>query len=275
MPSIQLDPPHNLVALLIGTGEFSFSPDATSAADARTKGYIDIGNIAAFTPAVEPTKEEHFGSYRGVRRKDRVIVTENSLQYQLRADEWNMKNLEILFGATVGTGHIQAAVAAAPGEVLGFTAVPAVIGRWYEIRAATGLRLRNITTVTFSSPALVEGTDFDVDLLLGRIRFKTAQIADLTPTITAPAITADTAGAFLGLTPLADPVKSGFGRLVCYDQHDANKVVFEHIEFSCDVAVESVAEVDGTGFTEMTINVDVTNIPGSIFVRNDNDNPGF
>jgi hypothetical protein len=269
----QFDPPHNLVALLIGTGEFSFSPDAASAADARTKGYVDFGNIAAFTPAVEPTVEEHFGSYRGVRRKDRVVVTENQLQYQLRADEWNRQNLEILFGATTATGHTQSALSAVAGEALPFTATPAVIGRWYELRSSAGARLRNLTTVTIATKT--EGVDFDLDLLMGRIRFRTAQAADLTPTITAPAITADTPGSFLGLTPLADPVKSGFGRLICYDQHDANKVVFEHIEFSCDVAVESVAEVDGTGFTELTINVDVTQTPGTIFVRNDNDNAGF
>lgn len=268
----QFDPPHNLTALLIGTGEFSFSPDAVTAADARTKGYVDFGNIAAFTPAVEPTVEEHFGSYRGVRRKDRVVVTENQLQYQLRADEWNRQNLEILFGATTATGHTQVVQSAVAGEVLPFTATPAVIGRWYELRTSAGARLRNLTTVTIATK--VEGTDFDVDLLMGRVRFRTAQSTDLTPTITAPAITADTPGSFLGLTPLADPVKSGFGRLICYDQHDANKVVFEHIEFSCDVAVESVAEVDGTGFTELTINVDVTATPGTIFVRNDNDNAG-
>lgn len=269
----QFDPPHNLIALLIGTGEFSFSPDATTAAEARTKGYIDIGNVAAFTPAVEPTVEDHFGSYRGVRRKDKRVVTETGIQYQLRADEWNYKNLEILFGASTTTGHTQAAISAASGEVLGFTAVPAVIGRWYEIRSSGGLRLRQLTTVTIT--AKVEGTDFDLDLLLGRIRFRTAQTSDLTPTVTAPVITADTNNAFLGLTPLADPVKSGMGRLVCYDQNDNNKVVYDHLEFSCDVSVSSVAEVDGTGFAELTINVDVTSIPGTIFVRNENDNAGF
>jgi hypothetical protein len=271
--STQLDPPHNLKALTIGTGEFSFSPGATSAANARARGYIDFGNVAALTPAVEPTKEEHFGSYRGVRRKDRVVVTENSLQYQLRCDEWNRQIIEILMGASTTTGHTQAIQTAAAGEVLGFTATPAVIGRWYEIRTSAGLRLRTLTTVTITGK--VEGTDFDLDLLLGRIRFKTAQAADLTPTITAPAITADTAASFLGLIPLADPVKSGYGRLVLYDQDDDNKVILDHQEFSCDVSVESVSEVDGTGFTDMTINVDVTDTPGVMFVRNDNDNAGF
>lgn len=134
----QFDPAHNLNALLIGTAEFSFSPDAVTAADARTKGYIDLGNVVAVTPAVEPTTEDHFGSYRGVRRKDKRVVTETSVQYQVRVDEWNLKNLELLYGATTTTGHTQAIQSAASGEVLGFTAVPAVIGRWYEIRTGAG-----------------------------------------------------------------------------------------------------------------------------------------
>jgi hypothetical protein len=261
----QKDPPHNLDALLIGTGEFSFSPDAASAADARAKGYQDFGNVLAFTPSVEPSSEEHVGSYRGVRRKDRTVTTETKLQYQLRLDEWNLKNLEIMLGGAATTGFTQAAISAAAGEVLGFTATPAVIGRWYELRSAAGAPLRAITTVTIATK--VEGTDFEVDLLLGRIRFLTAQAADLTPTLTVAAIVAGSEGAFRGLIPMADPVKAGFGRLVVFDQYDANKVVLDHRDFSCDVAIESVSEVDGTGFTDMTLNVNVTSVPGVVYVR--------
>lgn len=111
-------------------------------------------------------------------------------------------------------------------------------------------------------------------MLLGRIKFRTAQAADLTPTVTAPAITAGTDSAFLGLTPLADPVKSGVGRLVIFDQYDNNKVVVDHLEFTCDVSVDSAAEVDGTGYAEITLNVDVTGAPGTAFVRNANQNAG-
>ena len=44
---------HNLKAILVGTGEFCFCPGATSAADAKLKGFRDFGNIVAFTPETE------------------------------------------------------------------------------------------------------------------------------------------------------------------------------------------------------------------------------
>ena len=106
-----------------------------------------------------------------------------------------------------------------------------------------------------------------MDLRQAAVRFRTAQIADLIPTITAPAIVAGSEASHLGLIPMADPVKSGFGHFICFDQHDANKIVFEHVDFSCDMSVESVSEVSGTGFTDMTINVDVTGTPGLILPR--------
>jgi hypothetical protein len=269
----QVDPAHNLIALVIGIGEFSFSPGAVSVADALTKGYLDFGNVVALTPNVESTKEEHFGSYRGVRRKDKTIVTENRLDYQLRCDEWNKKNVEIAFGATEGSVFTQAALSAVAGATLGFTAVPAVIGRWYELRTSAGARLRNLTTVTIATK--VEGTDFVLDLLLSRIKFLTAQAADLVPTITCSAITAGQANSGFQFTPLADPVKQGYGRLTIYDQNDNNKVIYDHYEFACEISVETVAEIDGTSINEMTITVSVTgDVPGTYYLRDENENAG-
>lgn len=265
-------PLHNTDALLIGTGEFSFSEGATSAADANARGWLDFGNIVAFTPEAELTKESHMGSYRGVRRPDKTVVTENTVRYKLRVDEWNRKNVELLFSASSTTGHTQAIQSAANGAVLGFTANPAKLGYWYDLKTAAGARLRHITAVTFAG--LTEGVDFETDLILARVMFRTAQAADLTPVITAPAIVAGDAKSFLGLRPLQDPVKQGYGKLVIYDQHDPNKVVMEHENFSCEVTVDSASEVDGTGFTDMTLDVVIGSDVGTILVREPNENAG-
>lgn len=349
----QVDPGHNLVALLLGTGEFSFSLGATSAANARARGYVDFGNIVALTPSTEPTKEEHFGSYRGVRRKDRTLITETKLEYQIRADEWNRLNLEILFGASSITGHTQSALTAVAGEVLAFATTAGVKGRWYEIRTAGGARLRRLTDLEFGAAAAVAGpglnagdlisdvahglvngqrviftgtglaaplvagtvyyvvnktddnfqvaltsggaaivisadstdqsytllmepvTDFDADLKLARVKFNSAQSADKTPLITCPAIVAGDPDAMFNYTPLGDPVKSGYGRLVICDQDDDNNVVIDHKDFSCDISIESTSEVDGQGFTDMTINVAVTDDVGELSVRDANENDGL
>ena len=268
-----MDPLHNITALLIGTGEFAFSDGAISPANAQQIGWLDFGNVVAFTPETNLNKEEHQGSYRGVRRADKTVVTENGFNWKIRLDEWNRKNLEILFAATPTTGFTQAALSAVAGQVLGFTANPAKIGYWYDLKSAAGARLLDITSVTIA--AKVEGTDFVIDQKLGRIRFLTAQAADLTPTITAPAIAANTSGSYMGLTPLADPVKQGYGRLYIYDQDDTNKLVLAHLDFSCEVTMDSANEIDGTAFTDLTLDVKVGSDVGVVYVRDSNDNAGL
>lgn len=267
-----MDPLHNLTALLIGTGEFAFSEGAISAANAQQIGWLDFGNVVAFTPEAALNKEQHQGSYRGVRRADKTVVTENGFTWKIRVDEFNRKNLELLFAANPTTGHTQTVLSAVAGQILGFTANPAKIGFWYDIKKADGTRLFDITSVTIA--AKVEGTDFVIDQKLGRIRFLTAQAADLTPTITAPAIVTGSAGSFLGLTPLADPIKQGFGRLYIYDQDDTNKLVLAHLDFSCEVTMDSANEIDGTAFTDLTLNVQVTDTVGVVFIRDANQNAG-
>lgn len=267
-----MDPLHNLTALLIGTGEFCFSEGAISPADAQARGYLDFGNIVAFTPEANLSKEEHQGSYRGVRRADKTVVTENGFSWKIRVDEYNRKNLELLFSASATTGHTQTALSAVAGAVLAFATLAAKIGYWYDLRKADGSRLFDVTAVTIAGK--VEGTDFVIDQKLGRIRFLTAQAADLTPTITAPAIVAGSAGSFLGLTPLQDPVKQGYGRLYIYDQDDENKLVMAHLDFKCELTMDSANEIDGTGFTDLTLDAKIGDDVGVVFVREGNENAG-
>lgn len=267
-----MDPLHNITALLIGTGEFSFSEGAISPANAQARGFLDFGNIVALTPEPTTTKEEHQGSYRGVRRSDKTVVTENALSYKIRVDEFNRKNLEIMFGASATTGHTQASLSAVAGSALAFDVTAAKIGYWYDLLTAGGARVYDVTSVTIAT--LVEGTDFVIDQKLGRIRFLTAQAVSRVPTLTVPAIVAGAAGSFLGLTPMADPVKQGYGRLVIFDQDDDNKVVLQHIDFSCEVTMDSANEIDGTAFTDLTLDVKIGADVGKILLRDANDNAG-
>lgn len=273
MASTQKYPGNNLTALLIGTGEFSFALDATSASDARAKGYIPFGNIVAWTPSMEPTFVEHFGSYQGKKRKDKTVVTQTKLEYQLRCDEWNMQNMEILFGATALSSHTQSEQTAADADALTFgdgtgsDPAKSVASKWYDI-TKSGARIYHLTEVTIASKT--EGTDFEVDLLNGRIRFLTEQTSSVTAKITAPAITATDAKSYYGLLPFGDVVKQGFGKLIVYDEHDANKVVFRHVDFSCEVRCENASELSGTDWSDMTLVVSVTDTVGRVEVRQDN-----
>lgn len=261
-------PAHNTASLLVGTAEFAFSENATSAANASALGWLSLGNIDEMTPEVNLEQLEHKGSYRGIKRTDRTVTTESDVTYRLKADEWNLKNLAILFGASTGTAHTQSSQSAASADAIVFSGgAPSDENLWYDVLVSAA-RIRGITALTIAT--LTEGTDFEVDGTLGRVRFLTEQTASRTPVITAAAITSADAGYFVGLTPLATPTRSGFGNLTIFDQDTNNTVVLDHVAFQCDVTADTAGAVNGTAFTEINLIVKMTESVGNILVRNIN-----
>ena len=113
-----IEPPHNLDALLLGTAEFRFSKGATSVADAAVKGYRDFGNLKVATPATDIQTEDHMGSYRGKLRKDKRVAKSSELTYKITSDEWNTGNVVVAFGGTITDVVTQASSAASPGDTL-------------------------------------------------------------------------------------------------------------------------------------------------------------
>jgi hypothetical protein len=149
------NPKHNLKALLVGTGEFRFCPGATSASDAKLKGFRDVGNIVAFTPETEVGMEAHEGSYRGRKVVDKKYSTRQQLEYVLTADEWKRSNLRFLFMAEDGTGHTQSVKTVADADAMAFTAqLPSATDRLYDIYEDGG-RVRKLTFVAFATGAVV------------------------------------------------------------------------------------------------------------------------
>src|SRR3990172_7778977 len=200
----------NQAALLRVGAEFHFADGAATVAAAQTSGFAPFGNIVDVTPNIDTQKVEHVSSNRGAPRKDREDITRSQVQFKIKTDEFNLLVQKIMLGGSAGTNFTQAAQVAQNADTLGFAATPAVIGNWYDL-LISGARSRQLTAVTIVGK--VEGTDFIVDLLTGRICFLTAQAADLVPVISCPAVTAGTTGAFFRVQP-GQPVKlSGIGRL--------------------------------------------------------------
>lgn len=357
MPT-QVDPGHNTDALGILTGEFSFALGATTLAEAQAMGFRDIGNMKTVNPTLDPTKVEHFGSYRGVKRKDKTVVTQNKLDYTIVFDELTRENLEFLYGATLVGDSVQPALTGASGRAFDYVTTPAVIGHWYEIVGATltkvatavvaaggtgytvgdvltvvggtgvaatltvatvstgvitgvtittagafsvnpsspnsvtggtgssatitltfsslttaGDKFRRITNCTFAGKT--EGTDYELDLVLARVKWLTANSSSTTPVITCSAITASSSSGATRWTPMAQPVKSGFGRLVLYDTKTSDQVVIDHQDFSCDISIDSVTDIDGEAFVEATMTVSVTETEGFYEIRNANRSEGI
>jgi hypothetical protein len=261
--STQVDPSHNVTALLMATAEFSFCLNATSVATALPLGYQDFGDIVDVTPTTDTQKVEHLGAYRGVRTLDSTVVTQSKLQYKLKCDEWNKKTLQVVFGGDVGTAFTQTIKTAASADTLGFTATPAVIGNWYDI-LFSGLHVRTLTTVTVAT--LSEGTDFVVDLKLGRIKFLTAQAADRVPVVTAAAILSTDTASFFSITPLTNVRRQGMGRIVLFDQNSPN-VVIDHADFLCEIILDSTDAVGGTAFSNISMTVTVKPPVSSVLIR--------
>lgn len=250
--------------LRIGTGEFFFSPGAATPAAAQAAGYIDFGNIVAFQPRTESQKNEHRGSYEGITRIDKTIESEQKLTYVLRADEWDEQKLLIAFKGTAGTAFTQSALVAADGSDLLFGTTPAVIGRWYNLLDIAGAQARNLTAVTIAT--LTENTDFVVAHKEGMIRFLTAQSADLTPVLTAPAVVAGEDANLKLITPLSGSSKTGIGRLKAFDDNHGNKLVMDHVGFACEITADEIQEFDGSTFSQITLNVLVTDPIGSLYI---------
>jgi hypothetical protein len=334
--------PRNLDAIVLGTGEFSFSPGATSMADARTKGYRDFGNIVTvgFKPEVEIV--EHEGSYRGKKRVDRRFATKGLLGYGLKCDELTRENLKIALGGADATPFTQAETSLASGDTWDFTSNKAVPNRWYDL-AISAVRIREIeelfiakaapvdctanastetftasghgmvngTPVRFSGTAvpggltagtvyftrdvdtntfkvaataggpvialsdagtsvkfeagLIPDTDYVLDAKLGRVRFIAEQTVDRTPLISCSQVTSADASALVALTPMDTLIQSGYGRIVIFDDTHPNKVVYDHVDFSCQVSFDSGADLDGKKVAEIDFKVLVTDNVGTVY----------
>lgn len=60
----------------------------------------DVGNVPVFEFSPNLTKLEHFSSRSGVKKKDRVVVTEKTATLKMTMEEWTVKNLRLaLMGA--------------------------------------------------------------------------------------------------------------------------------------------------------------------------------
>lgn len=259
-------PAHNTTAHMLGTGEFSFCEGSgLTAATAAAKGYVDFGNVKVFAVMPESEMKEHIGAYRGTLRRDRIDKRVLKLAYRLTCDEWDLRKLLFLFYGEEATAFTQSALAADDGQALDFSSTSSVAGRWYDLFDTNGKRVRKLTAVTIAT--LTEGTDFEVDLVLGRIKFLTEQSASLTPVLTAEEITASDAGYMEALTPLQLGQRRGFGRIVCFDENADEGVVFDHHDFGCDVSVEGQPNVDGQEYSTFDIMVTVTDPVGTLWNR--------
>ena len=151
--------------------------------------------------------------------------------------------------------------------------VKTVLTDTYALALTSGGATIDLTTNgsgLFVNTGLVEGTDYECDLVLGRIRLITTQTVTVYAYVTGPAVVAGDDDYYRRLIPLDNPTRSGMGKLIVYDQDDRNKVVWQHWGFSCEVMIDSLSALDGQKFGEQMFTVSTTGKKGFIDVRNAN-----
>jgi hypothetical protein len=130
------------------------------------QGELDLGNAPAVTLAINLDTLEHFSSRGGLRAKDKRVVSEITPVINFTLDELTSDNFALLFMADVTEVNQAAASVAAE-------AVTARHDRWVK------LANRMVTSGTVVIGAYTEGTDYEVDYTVGRIKvLSTGTITD-------------------------------------------------------------------------------------------------
>ena len=226
---------HHTRAEIQGTVEFYFSEDAVSAADARVRGYLNLGNFLGAEIKSDPKRTPTMKAVRGVVIEGGSTGAGVSLAIELTTKEVaDFRKAVLALMAADAAPFTQAAIANAAIDTIAFTAqVPAKLNYDYPL-TKDGAQLRHIgactLAVTGGVPVLVENDDFILDKENGFIRFiNPAKLpaAVVTPTVTVPAIDATHDKYMLGVTPMTKPVRRGYGRFIVYDGDAKNRIVQE------------------------------------------------
>lgn len=134
-------------------------------------GYRNVGNVVEFSTNINIEELLHRSTEFGIRVTDKRLVVQRDLNIAFQLDENSAQNLALFLQGSVSS-EVNPAVAGF-GPVQLSAAVE--LGRWYDIRNASGVRARdieaaNVTAEEVSGPTvLVLGTDYELDLKHGRI----------------------------------------------------------------------------------------------------------
>lgn len=130
-------------------------------------GEIALGNCPGFTFTADTEKAEHFSSESGLAEKDASLIVKVNRSGKLTCDNFSSENLALFVS---GSTEVQAQTAGAVVDE-SHTATP---GRIYQLGAGNTAPagVRNISAVTVKNGAtpLVLGTDYALDLEMGRLQ---------------------------------------------------------------------------------------------------------
>ncbi len=189
---------------------------------------LNIATVAAQDCTADATTDAITDVAHGLANGQRVIIDAATMPAGL------IKN-SVYFLVNKADDTFQLALTAG-GSVVNFTA--------------------NGTTVTYRT-VLIANTDFVKDTRLGRVRFLTAQTADVYPVVTSTAIVEGDSANLRGMTPLNGLISEGYGRIILKDPRLATRPAFKHEGFKCSVRAETGGDFDGKKIAEFDLNIAV------------------
>jgi len=160
---------------VLGRGILYFS--SNDPVTGKPLAWRDLGNAPEVSISTETETLDHFTSRAGLRQLDKSVTLSVGMKVTFSLDEMNDQNL-----AMGVLGNISSFTNAA---IAGFVEYPMVLGanmtlgRWYDIVNSSGARAYDVETanVTFKNDSttqtLVEGTDYTLDLVNGRVFLRT------------------------------------------------------------------------------------------------------
>lgn len=136
-------------------------------------GYRDVGNVPDFSISIDIEELLHQSSQQGLKVTDKRVVTSQTMKLSIALDELSSQNMALFFSGDTDVSVTNPAVA-------GITTITqsgaAVLGQWLDIVDGNGVRcmdLDNADVDVFGgvagATALAEGTDYTLDLKMGRL----------------------------------------------------------------------------------------------------------
>ncbi|AGH31467.1 hypothetical protein LOKG_00031 [Loktanella phage pCB2051-A] len=157
--------PNNYV---LGRGEVWF--DQYAPGTLNTTGELYLGNTPEWNVSAEADMLDHYGSDRGIREKDASETLQVNRTGSVITDNISAENVAYFFFGT--TDPFTVAGGAIAAESYG----PVTLGRSYQLGVTptnpVGVQQVSLVSVTDvgGTTTYVEGTDYEVDLDLGRIQ---------------------------------------------------------------------------------------------------------
>lgn len=179
MPGLNTTGAPNTRDLTLGRGIVRFAT-LTAAGLPDANGFRDLGNAPEFALNITVEDLRHQSSRTQLKQTDKRFVISQEIGISFTLDEINFQNLSDFFSGTTETfdnphdttwlNHEDALVSSA-----------VVLGNWYQLKDDTGVRVYDLgaaaVVATFEEdPAgtptvLVLGTDYELDLEMGLVRF--------------------------------------------------------------------------------------------------------